>query len=216
MKEEEVLHVINSCQNNLRIYFLKKEVPLGGKYQRRYCSGYGRVWYPHARAEGEHHPWAYDPLDWVGWTEPSNYEDGSGAVYMSSSILPPPCHLPKGGADKTLYSPKVFGVVVWWKTDFQGSCQVDGSQSWEGHCEHESTHVKHRGPSESKRKLLVNVAISVLLYGSPIWADTINTREYWRTEIVLVQWKAALRCVSAYRTVPTEAVCVLAGIPRLR
>ncbi len=42
--------------------------------------------------------------------------------------------------------------------------------------------------------------MSVLLYGAPIWADNINVREYWRTEMVLVQWKAALRCVSAYRT----------------
>ncbi len=31
--------------------------------------------------------------------------------------------------------------------------------------------------------------------------------------MVSVQWKAALRCVSAYRTISTEAVCVLAGIP---
>ncbi len=31
--------------------------------------------------------------------------------------------------------------------------------------------------------------------------------------MVSVQRKAALRCVSAYRTVSTEAVCVLAGIP---
>ncbi len=69
------------------------------------------------------------------------------------------------------------------------------------------------GPSEGKRKLLANVAISVLLYEAPIWTDAINARQYRRTEMVSVQWKAALRCVSAYRTISTEAVCVLAGIP---
>ncbi len=68
------------------------------------------------------------------------------------------------------------------------------------------------GPSKGKRKLLANVAMSVLLYGAPIWADAINARQYRRTEMVLVQRKAALRCVSAYCTVSTEAVCVLAGI----
>ncbi len=70
-----------------------------------------------------------------------------------------------------------------------------------------------RGPSEDKRKLLANVFMPVLLYGAKIWADTINARQYRRTEMVLVQRKAALRCVSAYRTVSTEAVSVLAGIP---
>ncbi len=69
------------------------------------------------------------------------------------------------------------------------------------------------GPSDGKRKLLANVAMLVLLYGAPIWADAINTRQYQRTEMVLVQRKAALRCVSIYCTVSTEAVCVLAGIP---
>ncbi len=55
--------------------------------------------------------------------------------------------------------------------------------------------------------------MSVPLYGAPIWADAINAREYRRTEMVSVKWKTALRCVSACRTAPIEAVCVLAGIP---
>ncbi len=62
----------------------------------------------------------------------------------------------------------------------------------------------------------VNVAMSVLLYGDSIWADAINAREYRRMKIVSVQQKATLRCVSAYCTVSTQAVCVMAGIPRLR
>ncbi len=67
-----------------------------------------------------------------------------------------------------------------------------------------------------KCKLLANIAILVFLYGSPIWADPINPKKYQRTEIILIQQKAALRCVSASCTVPTKAVCVLAGIPQLR
>ncbi len=53
--------------------------------------------------------------------------------------------------------------------------------------------------------------MSVLLYGAPIWADAINAKQYQRTKMVSVQRKAALRCVSAYRTISTETVCVLAG-----
>ncbi len=56
------------------------------------------------------------------------------------------------------------------------------------------------------------VAMSVLLYRAPIWADTIDIKEYQRTEIVLAQWTAVSRWVSTYHTVSTEAVCVLAGI----
>ncbi len=64
--------------------------------------------------------------------------------------------------------------------------------SWEDHHEHKTTHVKPRGPNESKRKLLANVTISVLLYGAPIWSDTINAKQPWRTEMVSAQYKAAL------------------------
>ncbi len=71
-----------------------------------------------------------------------------------------------------------------------------------------------RGPSGGKHKLLANVAMLFLLYGVPIWVDIINAREYRRTEMILVQWKAVIRCVSGYRTASTEAVCVLAGITR--
>ncbi len=52
--------------------------------------------------------------------------------------------------------------------------------------------------SEGECKLLVNVTMLVLLCGALIRADAINAREYRRTEMVLVQQKAALRCVSAY------------------
>ena len=55
----------------------------------------------------------------------------------------------------------------------------------------------------------MNVAMSVLMYGAPIWADSTKVA-YRRAEIEKVQRKAALRCVHAYRIVLTEAVCVLA------
>ncbi len=77
----------------------------------KFSGGYGGERYSHARAEGKHHPGGYDPLDRVGQAEPSNHEDGSGAVYTPSTVQSPLLP-PKGGADKALYGPKVFGVVV--------------------------------------------------------------------------------------------------------
>ncbi len=39
--------------------------------------------------ERKDHPGGYDLLDRVGWAEPSNHKDGSGAVYMPSSVQSP-------------------------------------------------------------------------------------------------------------------------------
>ncbi len=66
--------------------------PAGGKchlIRWRYPGGYGGERYPNARAEGKYHPGGYDPLDRVGQAEPSNCEDGNGAVYMPSSVQSP-------------------------------------------------------------------------------------------------------------------------------
>ncbi len=74
------------------VEFCLRRHPEGGSPTRgkchvlrgRYPGGYGGEQYPHARAEGNHHSGGYDPLDRVGWAEPSNCEDGSGAVYTLS------------------------------------------------------------------------------------------------------------------------------------
>ncbi len=80
-------------------------------------------------------------LNRVSQTESSNYGDGSSALYTPLSVQSP-LFLPKGGADKALYSPKVFGIRVRWKTNFQGACQVDSSRSWKGCREHKPVHVE--------------------------------------------------------------------------
>ena len=69
-----------------------------------------------------------------------------------------------------------------------------------------------RGPREVVRQMYANVALSVLLYGAPVWADATKVA-YRRREIEKIQRRAALRCVCAYRTVSTEAVCILARTP---
>ena len=46
---------------------------------------------------------------------------------------------------------------------------------------------------------MLSAASSVLLYGAPVWADSVKI-PYQRAEIEKVQRRAALRCVSAYRT----------------
>ena len=55
------------------------------------------------------------------------------------------------------------------------------------------------GPKASKRRLLMSVTTSILLYGSEVWADAM-TKECHRNTIASVQRRGALRVTSAYRT----------------
>jgi len=59
-----------------------------------------------------------------------------------------------------------------------------------------------------KRRLLGNLVHSLLLFGTPIWADRMSAKG--TAEMVKVQRKTALRVVSAYCTVST---LVLASMP---
>lgn len=67
------------------------------------------------------------------------------------------------------------------------------------------------GPSPAKRRTLMGVVHSILLYGSEIWADALLADKY-RRKLASIQRKGALRIASAYRTVSEAAVLVIAGI----
>jgi len=67
------------------------------------------------------------------------------------------------------------------------------------------------GPSAEKRKILLSVTDSILLYGSEVWADALK-KECYRKQMGAVQRRAALRISSAYRTVSEPAALVVAGV----
>lgn len=67
------------------------------------------------------------------------------------------------------------------------------------------------GPRSSRRRLLMSAVQSVLLYGSEIWAESLN-KERYRKRLAQVQRRAALRIASAYRTVSEPAILVIAGV----
>lgn len=66
------------------------------------------------------------------------------------------------------------------------------------------------GPTQKKRKLLMDTTNSILLYGCEIWADALKA-EYRRKVLLSVQRTAALRVAHAYRTVSESAVLVISG-----
>uniref|UniRef100_A0A2S2NQQ6 Reverse transcriptase domain-containing protein n=1 Tax=Schizaphis graminum TaxID=13262 RepID=A0A2S2NQQ6_SCHGA len=66
------------------------------------------------------------------------------------------------------------------------------------------------GPSPTKRKLLTSVVNSQLLYAAPVWHLTTKFRNH-RQLLLGPQRTMALRVASAYRTVSTAAIMVVAG-----
>ena len=68
------------------------------------------------------------------------------------------------------------------------------------------------GPREVKRRLVASVVHSRLLYATPVWAKALQSHAIQR-RLFSAQRLVALRIVSAYRTVSTSAVLVLASVP---
>lgn len=69
------------------------------------------------------------------------------------------------------------------------------------------------GPREDRRRLLSSVVHSVLLYGAPSWAYTLDLVPGSVRILNRAQRKVLLRCVCAYRTVSEAATNVIASTP---
>ena len=67
------------------------------------------------------------------------------------------------------------------------------------------------GPREQRRRLLVGVVHSVLLYGAPTWGPHLHDIPGAVAVMAAVQRRAALRSVCAYRTVSLDAAAVVAS-----
>lgn len=66
------------------------------------------------------------------------------------------------------------------------------------------------GPKAVKRKVLGSVVNSIILYCAPVWNAWVEKKTFRRI-IERVQRKTAIRTASAYRTVSTKAIQVIAG-----
>ena len=68
------------------------------------------------------------------------------------------------------------------------------------------------GPREAKRRLVASVVNSKLLYAAPIWTSALNNHSILK-KLFSAQRVVVMRIVSAYRTVSTSTVLVLASVP---
>ena len=102
--------------------------------------------------------------------------------------------------------------------------QLDRRLSFGGHlqiatakviqCEAALTRLMHNigGPRETKRKLVASVVNSKLLYEAPVCTSALNNYAIQK-KLFSAQQGVVLRIVSAYRTVSTSAMLVLASFP---
>ena len=68
------------------------------------------------------------------------------------------------------------------------------------------------GPREAKRRLVATVVNTKLLYAAPVWTSALNNHDIQK-KLFSAQKGVVLRIVSAYQTLSTSAVLVLASVP---
>lgn len=71
--------------------------------------------------------------------------------------------------------------------------------------------INVKGPNSSKGSVLCGVIHSILLYGAPVWHTALRMQKY-RNKLENAQRTALLRVTSAYRTVSTLALQVVAAV----
>lgn len=69
------------------------------------------------------------------------------------------------------------------------------------------------GPKSSRRKLLHEVVLSILLYGAPVFSSVLQKWESTRLQMARVQRRSCIRVISAYRTISEAAALVLSTSP---
>ncbi|KAG5319821.1 PO11 protein, partial [Pseudoatta argentina] len=68
------------------------------------------------------------------------------------------------------------------------------------------------GPGERRRRLYATAVMSVVLYGAPIWAQTVSGDRGILRDVRRLQRQLALRIIRGYRTVSHESAAILSGM----
>ncbi|XP_018362901.1 PREDICTED: uncharacterized protein LOC108761062 [Trachymyrmex cornetzi] len=68
------------------------------------------------------------------------------------------------------------------------------------------------GPGERRRKMYATVVMSVILYGAPIWAQTVARDREIIGRVRKLQRQLALRVIRGYRTISHDAAAILSGM----
>ncbi|XP_033222788.1 uncharacterized protein LOC117176644 [Belonocnema kinseyi] len=115
-----------------------------------------------------------------------------------------------GAAKKNvpLQTQKLWKEYVCSKKELQGSIKAAKKKGW--------TTVRDEIDRDVWRKgyeIVRNFVHSQLLYAAPVWHKAIKKKKHLRRKLERVQKVAGIRVASAYRTISTEGIGVIAEIP---
>lgn len=105
---------------------------------------------------------------------------------------------------------KYLGIYLDTKMSFWEQIKRSSEKASKAVCNLSRLMSNVSGPMAGKRRLLMSVTNSILLYGCEVWADALKMEKY-RKKMATVQRRGALRVTSAYRTVSEAAALVIAG-----
>lgn len=101
---------------------------------------------------------------------------------------------------------------VWLNQNLRMTMHIKETVMKAGRCTDSLAKLMPSLDGNQKRRMLVNVMHSIMLYVAPMWERTVRYERY-RKMLESVQRQTALRVTAAYRTVSTDALLVIAGIP---
>lgn len=113
---------------------------------------------------------------------------------------------------ETVNCAKYLGVTLDTKLNFWTHIQKAADKAAQTMTALSRLMANTNGPKSSKRRLLMSVTLSILLYGAEIWAGALN-KDMYRKRMAAIQRRGALRISCAYRTVSEAAVLVIANTP---
>lgn len=140
-------------------------------------------------------------------------EKTEAILFCSQYKMPNPVVLLNGRAVEVKNTIKYLGILVDKDLMYREHIRAAASK---GHCAMTALSrlmPNIGGPKEQRRHLLVSVVHSVLLYGAPIWADSLTYSKPCTEVMIRTQRRAALRKACAYQTVYNDAINVITTLP---
>ena len=106
---------------------------------------------------------------------------------------------------------KYLGVQLDRRLSFDEHLQIATAKAIQGEAALTRLMPNIGGPREGKRRLVASVVNSKLLYAAPIWTSALNNHAILK-KLISAQRDVVMRIISAYQTVSTSAVLVLASV----
>jgi hypothetical protein len=150
--------------------------------------------------------------DWLSRAGLQLADQKTEAVLMSSRKIPETIQLNMGSTIvQSARAIKYLGVYLDDRLSFKEHLMHASSRAAELGRSLSRIMLNTRGPKQARRRLLIEVIKSTMLYGAQVWAKATETKSY-RRGLESTYRLGALRVCSGFRTVSDDAALVIAGL----